>query len=110
MSTPIEHITIEPPVWCFACNAITTDAVHRLRDGRLVPLCAACAAEPDVGVERRAADAQPVRELVELARVLAWYAAQYAGEAAAGERHHTARVLLDLTTQTDRAIDRLRRA
>lgn len=110
MSTPIEHITIEPPTWCTACNAITTDAVHRLRDGRLAPLCAACAEAPETAVERRAGDARPVRELVELARVLAWYADQYADEAATWNRHYMAGVLRDLTTQTDLAIDRLRRA
>ena len=110
--TSIETITVEPPVWCHSCNAIVTDAVYRLRGFRsgVVALCHDCArAQYGDTIERRQSDASAVRDLVTLARLGSLKLAQIA-DSISIVTPNTARVMRDLATETDRAIERLRRA
>ena len=107
---PIEHITVEPPVWCHSCNAIITDAVYRLRGAGHIALCDYCVGtQRDGTLERRQPDAAAVRDLVTLSRLSALKLDQIADSISIASPN-TARALRDLATETNRAIERLRRA
>jgi hypothetical protein len=108
--TPIEHITIEAPEWCHRCDAILPDEVVRAHESGWRPLCRSCAAvlHPHICDRREAARGRQ-RELVNVARQLAWHARHLIPDLIDAGWPHTAIVLQQLATETDRAIERLRR-
>ena len=108
-SSAIEHITIEPPVWCHRCGAMLA-AQGYLAEGvavmQLIALCPACAAHqtPD----RRQPAERRLRELVEVTRLLAWQAQDTAATYDDRGCHESARVLRELAAAADSAINALR--
>ena len=105
----VEHITIEPPVWCHRCGAMLT-ARGCLTDGgpvmQLVALCPACAAHQSP--DRRQPAERRLRELVEVTRLLAWQAQDSAATYDDRGCHESARVLRELAAAADSAIEALR--
>ena len=107
VGSPVEHITVEPPVWCHACNRILADTGHLDADAaQITVLCPACAARrwPD----RRDPATARLRELVEVTRLLAWQAQDTAATYASRGCHESARVQRELAEAANHAIEALR--
>jgi hypothetical protein len=103
----VEHITIEPPIWCHDCNRIVSGMGYMVPGAAQISvLCPACAAKryPD----RRHPGGRRVRQLVEVTRLLAWQAQDSATDHANRGCHETARVLRELAAAADSAIEALR--
>lgn len=103
----IEHITIEPPVWCHGCNRMLTSRGHpHVATEQVVALCPQCAPRPRQ--DRRDPATARLRELVEVTRLLAWQAHEFAADYARRGCHESARVQRELAEAANNAIEALR--
>ncbi len=101
----VEHITIEPPVWCSGgCGRMRPTGSAGWTIGPVDATCPECAGR----VERRNAGDRALRRLVESARLLARQAEDSADVYDDRGCHEAARVIRDLAEATNRAIEGLR--